>query len=100
MNRIIKLTDAKVPSSFKTEKSKRKNGKQGRKSFDVKTCKRRQHSRDNKASPNQKDTVAGPDHGPSLKRRRKGNNDDSRSDRSFQKSEVQLELEKLNTQLK
>lgn len=96
MNRIIKLTDAKVPSSFKTEKSKRKNGKQGRKSFDVKTCKRRQHSRDNKASPNQKDTVAGP----SLKRRRKGNNDGSRSDRSFQKSEVQLELEKLNTQLK
>ena len=100
MNRIIKLSDAKVPPLFKTEKPKRKNDT---KSLGIKTSKRRQQNQGKKS--NQKDVPVG-----SAKRRTKCNNVVLKTDEISKnnceihgqkyKSEVQLELDRLNNQLK
>ena len=93
MNRMIKLTDAKVPPQFKTAKSKRKNDT---KSLGINSSKRQIQNQVTKST------------GQPAKRRRKCNNADSKSDgiSNFEirgqkyKSEVQLELDRLNNQLK
>ena len=96
MNRIIKLTDAKVPPLFKTEKAKRKNDT---KPISIKTSKRRLQNQANNTNQNELST------GQPAKRRRKCTNADLKSDNVVihgqkYKSEVQLELDRLNNQLK
>lgn len=91
MDRIIKLTDAKVPKSFRPKRQKSKNLNQVQKSTDeeAKISKRGRKRKEQNAK-----IQPDPQPSSSSKRRKKSRNvTDGRS-------EVQIELEKLNNQLR
>ena len=93
MDRIIKLTDAKVPKSFRPKRRKSKNSKQTEKSTDAGTKiskrGRKRKEQNAKTQPDQQSSST-------LKRRKKVPEPNFTDGRS----EVQIELEKLNNQLR
>ena len=93
MDRIIKLTDAKVPKSFRPKRRKSKNSKQTEKSTDAGTKisrrGRKRKEQNTKTQPDQQSSST-------LKRWKKVPEPNFIDGRS----EVQIELEKLNNQLR
>ena len=91
MDRIIKLTDAKVPKSFRPKRRKSKNSKQADKSSDTKISRRgrKRKEQNAKTHPDQQSSST-------LKRRKKVPEPNFTDGRS----EVQIELEKLNNELR
>ena len=93
MDRIIKLTDAKVPKSFRPKRRKGKNSKQAGKFTDAVTkISMRGRPRKEQNAKTQPD----PQSSSTLKLRKKG------PEPNFTEgpSEVQIELQKLNNQLR
>ena len=91
MDRIIKLTDAKVPKSFRPKRRKTKNLKQAAKSTDTKIS-RRGRPRTEQNAKTQSDPQSS-----STSNRRKTVPEPNFTEGP---SEVQIELEKLNKQLR
>ena len=93
MDRIIKLTDAKVPKSFRPKRQKSKNLDQVQKSTDEEAnISKRGRKRKEQNSQIQPD----PQPSSSSKRRKKSR----KAGVTDGRSEVQIELEKLNDQLR
>jgi len=91
MDRIIKLTDAKVPKSFRSKRQKSKNLNKKSTDEESKSLKkgRKRKDKNAKSKPDQQS-------GSSSKRGKKCH----KADVTGQRSEVQIELEKLNDQLR
>ena len=93
MDRIIKLTDAKVPKSFRPKRQKSKNLNQVQKSTDEEAnISKRGRKRKEQNAKIQSD----PQPSSSSKRRKKYR----KAEVTDGRSEVQIELEKLNDQLR